>query len=270
MPLTIDGIWSSLPNNVNTVSGFMRNAAPGLVAVPRPGLADRRRRGQPLMAAIRAARIERLGALPKASRTPTDHQRPVFSWTGRGHDTDQSLQFDLTDLYLAAPAFQLLIHWPEAYEDALNSAASDWQNLAEAIREANGMANSSHRVFIKPAPHVTVTRRRGRRGRVWDLADRWRGHLGRREHLGRHPGLGGRHHPGVRDSLRGLRRRGREHDQRHRGRLRNAADSVQDSNPQQYTDMVTLTSQNARHLGWENPGGGGQRASHFSTESVLL
>jgi hypothetical protein len=209
MPLTIDGIWSSLPNNVNTVSGFMRNAAPGLVAVPRPGLADRRRRGQPLMAAIRAARIERLGVLPKASRTPTDHQRPVFSWTGSGR-SDCDVGSGLDEYPVGA-------------------------------------------ILINPCSSIS-------------LICTWRRRRFSCSSTGRRP----TRTPGVRDSLRGLHRRGREHDQRHRGRLRKAADSVQDSNPQQYTDMVTLTSQNARHLGWENPGGGGQRASHFSTESVLL
>jgi hypothetical protein len=37
----------------------------------------------------------------------------------------------------------LHIPWPSANEDSLNSAASNWHNLAEAIRDANGMANSN-------------------------------------------------------------------------------------------------------------------------------
>lgn len=37
----------------------------------------------------------------------------------------------------------LHIPWPEANENALNSAASDWHNLAEAIRAASGIANSN-------------------------------------------------------------------------------------------------------------------------------
>jgi hypothetical protein len=38
---------------------------------------------------------------------------------------------------------KLHIPWPAANENALNSAASDWHNLAEAIREASGLANSN-------------------------------------------------------------------------------------------------------------------------------
>jgi hypothetical protein len=38
---------------------------------------------------------------------------------------------------------ELHIPWPEANENTLNSAASDWHSLAEAIREANGLANSN-------------------------------------------------------------------------------------------------------------------------------